>query len=185
MADEPIDETLSDEEVDDLFGKPSKKGGLLSKLMILIVGVGIGGGAGFYFVGPMVGERLAMAATPSDGGQADDGSGGDAGEEEEEADPADFHLIENLVVNPAESEGTRFLLISIAVQMASSEANDVLIERDMELRDALLRALGQHSVAELSDINARDFLIDELKVALQSVLNLKVNRILIPQFVIQ
>ena len=60
-----------------------------------------------------------------------------------------------------------------------------LVERDMELRDALLRSLGRHTVSELADINARDFLTDELKVALQSVLQLKVNRILIPQFVIQ
>ncbi len=186
MAEEATEEAqVEDEEVVE-----KKKAGLMPKILTLIVGMSIGSGAGVFAVGPMVGERMALGPTGAEGEDThapaeDDGHGGGGGDSGGGGPSSDFHLIENLVVNPARSEGTRFLLITIAVEMEDPSNNAVLLERDMELRDGLLRSLGQHTVAELSDINARDFLTDELKVALQNVLSLKVRRILIPQFVIQ
>ena len=52
------------------------------------------------------------------------------------------HLLENLVLNPAGSGGSRFLLLSVAIEAGSSSMTTEFQARDAELRDIILTALG-------------------------------------------
>jgi flagellar FliL protein len=99
---------------------------------------------------------------------------------------APVYTIENLVLNPAESGATRFLLLSIAFELKTQETHDAMKARDAELRDAVLAALGGKTVEQLSDVTARDSLKGELRTVAAKLLRKKaVRRVYFPQFVIQ
>ena len=62
----------------------------------------------------------------------------------------------------------------------------LLKERDLELRDAILRVLGTKTVQELTDVTLRDSLKHELTAVLTKELPPKtVHQVYLPQFVIQ
>jgi flagellar FliL protein len=160
---------------------PSKRGGFIPLIAALVLGVGGGGAVGLTAVGPKVGAALAARATAAPA-KAKGGHGGGHGE----GDSAPLHVVDNLVVNPAGSGGSRFLLTSIALETSSAAEAEALKERDLEIRDAFLLVLASRTVDQLSDISARPALSRELLAALHVLIgDGVVVRILIPQFVIQ
>ena len=97
-----------------------------------------------------------------------------------------MYTIDNLVLNPAGSGGTRFLLLSIAFEMKDAGALEAIKARDAELRDAVLVTLGSKTVEQLSDMVSRDSLKVELRTATAKTLHTRgVRRVYFPQFVIQ
>lgn len=168
---------------------PEAEGGssvLRSLFLAVAVVLGLGGGGfvGFMIVSPAVVERAGAAEAPA----AEEGYGeGEQGESEYGSDaPSELHLIENLVVNPAQSDGLRFLLVTVAVDAASGSALTEVENREIELRDALLRLFGSKTVVELSDPTGRSALIEEVRLRLEEVLgDGKIRRVFVPQFVIQ
>jgi flagellar FliL protein len=61
-----------------------------------------------------------------------------------------------------------------------------LEDRDAEIRDALIRAVGSKTVRELADVTLREALVADIRLALDGVVGAGViRRIFIPQFVIQ
>jgi flagellar FliL protein len=128
-----------------------------------------------------------------EGGEAAEGDDAEGGDEakgghgkEGAAVGAPVYTLDNLVLNPAESGGTRFLLLSISFEMKTQESHDALKARDAELRDLILATLGSKTVEQLSDVAARDSLKLDLKAAAAKMLKKKqVVRVYFPQFVIQ
>ena len=158
--------------------KAGKGARLLPLLIVGLIGLGGGGAMGGMMFGPTVGEKLAQRQV--EGGSQSGGGG--HGEEESSA----VHVVDNLVVNPAESEGTRFLLTSIAIQVHSPDDSDLISARDVELRDALIMILGAKTVDDLTDITLRNGIVDEIFGAVEEMVGPDiVKRVLIPQFVIQ
>jgi flagellar basal body-associated protein FliL len=97
-----------------------------------------------------------------------------------------LHQIENLVVNPAGSQGLRFLVVSIAIEVGDAKASADLVARDAELRDALVSLLGQKTVPELIDVGQREALRDEIRSTVVSILGRpSVLRVYLPLFVVQ
>ncbi|GJG86601.1 hypothetical protein tb265_17820 [Gemmatimonadetes bacterium T265] len=178
----------------------------LPVILAVVAGLALGGGAGAFGVGP----ALASGITPSvaaaqvkhhaaksadaeaDGGDADGDAAaddeGDGGEKKggKEGAAASVYTIDNLVLNPAGSGGTRFLLLSIAFEMKDAAALESIKSRDAELRDAILVTLGGKTVEQLSEMTARDSLKAELRAATAKALHTRgVRRVYFPQFVIQ
>ncbi len=155
-----------------------KRAAILPLLIVGLVGLGGGGALGGKALGPRVGEELARRQL--EGGR--DSNGGGHGSEEETV----LHIIDNLVVNPAQSAGTRFLLTSIAIQLVSPDETDLLLALDVELRDALIMVLGTKTVEELSDITLRRGIVEEILQALEYITGPEIiHRVFLPQFVIQ
>lgn len=167
---------------------PKKKGGKLLLIVALLVGLGGGSAAGAIFLGPIIGQRLADGGGESAEAAGDDGhseAGGGGGSEEPEAAGV-VHLVDNLVVNPAGSNGTRFLLASVAFETADGSYDDAIAARDLEIRDGLIRVLGMKSVGQLTDYGFREELVLELQAAIETILGSDtVQRIYLPQYVIQ
>ena len=185
MAESPDADFPPEAEVDGdgELGEGARSGGRGGKIALLIVtllGLGAGGVVGSTTLGDSLGPILAARAQAS----AEAGEG--HGEEGDEVGPASMHLIDNLVVNPARSQGTRFLLTSIAVQVNAPEMVDVVAQSDVEIRDALIIVLGAKTVDELTDIARRRQIAQELHDAIVDIVGPDVIRaIFIPQFVIQ
>jgi len=162
-----------------------KKGGAVMAVVAAVVAASAGGFAGISFVGPRLGETLArdpaaVVAEKGDG-HGDDGHGGDYGGGDEQ-----LHVIENLVVNAAGTNASRFLMASVALSPGPQADVDALAARDIELRDALLRLLGTKTVPELADIESRDAIKQEMMTVLSGLLGPGwVEGIYLPEFVIQ
>ena len=159
-------------------GKKSK----LPLIAAVLVAMLAGGGGGVFLGGNLLAEKPAPRSSAH------------AAEAEEEA-PAEARVegpapaaytIDNLVLNPAGTEGTRFLMVTLALAPKDEATLTVMKERDPILRDAALRFLERKTVAELTDVMSRD----SLKVQIQQVLANELpknalRKVYLPQFVIQ
>ncbi len=169
------------------------KGGLKAKLPLiglLVAGMAIGGGTGAVLVGPMVAkqmERAPSAAEPHDDSSAAHGDGHEAAPADvKPGAPAAMHLIENLVLNPSGTGGSRFLLLSVAIECRDAKAMAELQARDAELRDIILTSLGMKTVEQLTDVATRESIKAEILGTIgQRFGKQSVKRLYFPQFVVQ
>jgi flagellar FliL protein len=193
----------------------AKSGGLKSHLpfiVALLAGLVVGGGAGAFVVGPALASGIAPAGAaaprrvahaeeeePDEEAASDHGEGEEGAGEEEEGESGGgthgggekgaetpTHIIDNLVLNPAESGGTRFLLLTVTFEVRNAAILEKMKARDAELRDAVLVTLGTKTVEQLADMTQREALKNELKAAAAKLFRKgSVRRIYFPQFVIQ
>lgn len=158
-----------------------RKGGLILPLVVALLALGGGGGVGTMFLGPAVAPMLV--SDPSEKPKSKGGGHGGGGHGEV---VTNLLTVDNLVVNPARSGGTRFLLVSVALELEDPSLLDGIAARDVELRDALIRCLGMKTVDELADVGRREALMAEIKSTLDHVVGAgAIHRIFLPQFVIQ
>ena len=183
----------------DLAAEESAPAGIKSKLpMIAMVAVGlaVGGGSGAAFIGPMVAKKLGKVAAPHAEAGADsaadkkaEGKPGEKGKEGEKgASSAETSVLtlENLVLNPANSTGTRFLLLSVAIEAATPAVVTEMKARDAELRDLILSSLGTKTVEQLTDMAFREPIKKEVLSAITSRFGkASVKRLYFPTFVVQ
>ena len=162
--------------------KQSKKTILIA--VVIVLGVALGGGAGAFLAGPLLagGAPKAVARPAAAGEHAADEPEADGGEQA----GAVMHLVENLVLNPANSGGSRFLLLSVGFAVKDEAGATMLRERDPELRDAIIRYFGAQTVDELVDITQRDSLKAGLRGAVaERFAAAAVRDVYFPQFVVQ
>lgn len=132
------------------------------------------------------GEAGDDAAEGEEDGGEEEAAGEGGGHGEKGAATASVYTLDNLVLNPAGSDGTRFLLLTISFQVKSAATVDQMKERDAELRDAVLVTVGNRTVEQLADVAVRDSLKGELKAAARKLFRKGVvKRVYFPQFVIQ
>ena len=170
-------------------GSAPAKPGMMLVIASLLGGLVIGGLGGSFALGPMLAKKFAApksaeAATTEDG-EKEEGKG--EGEHGEKKAGATVHMLDNLVLNPSGSNGTRFLMAAVAVEVKDEKIKEEMTGRDAELRDAALRILGVRTVEQLADMTMREALKKELVDSLNARLASKsaVKRIYFPQFVIQ
>ncbi len=168
-----------------------------TKLPMLIglvaVGLALGGGTGAAFLGPMVAKKMGkMTPIVADSAHAGDEAAADgehapAGEGKEGAVvEAAIHVLDNMVLNPAGSGGSRYLLLTVAIEVGSPAAVESFKARDAELRDIVLSTLGTKAVDQLTDMAAREAFKTEIITAVDARFGKKsVKRIYFPQFVVQ
>ena len=86
----------------------------------------------------------------------------------------------------AGSGGSRFLLLSVAIEVGEAAAAESLKSRDAELRDIILTTLSTKSTEELTDISRRESFKEEVVVAIKGRFGKKsVKSLYFPQFVVQ
>lgn len=168
------------------------KGKKMMLAILLVGGIAIGGGAGAFFAGPLLADKVigpaAPAAPGAEGEHAAEGDEGHGEEVEEGAAvvPAAVYQIDNLVLNPAQSGGTRFLMLTVAFQVKDETVMEQMKLRDAEVRDAILTVIGSKTVEQLVDIAARNPLKAELKDSVAPLFPKEaVTQIYFPQFVVQ
>ena len=178
---------MADEEQPTEDATPAAKPSMMLAIVGLVGGLVLGGAGGAFALGPMLAKKLAApksaeaAATEE---KSDEEHGGGKGEKKTGATVA---MMENLVLNPAGSNGTRFLMAAVAAEVKDEKVKEEMTGRDAELRDAVLRILGERTVDQLADMNLRDALKKQLTDSLNARLQSKsaIKRVYFPQFVIQ
>ncbi len=161
---------------------PKKRSAMLIALL-LVCGLA-GGGVGGFIAAPML-----FGATAPEGEAGEEGhappprprSGGHG----RSSGPI-IYLVENVVLNPSGTAGTRFLMVTAAFELSSADVSEELRGRDPEIRDMINRNLGSRTVEELTDLVRREEIRDDLRATLNEMLHYgSVEKVYLPQFVIQ
>ena len=176
---------------------PAKSGPKGAVLIGALVGsLVLGGAAGMFAVGPLVAKKSGYvvlphpagdSATAEGEGEKSSEKGGEKEKGKEGESASSLHLIDNLVLNPAGSGGSRFLMLAAAVEFNDSKLVEEMKTRDAEARDVVLRVLGARTVDELSEMKNREAIKKELADSLGVLFGKKkaIRRVYFPQFVIQ
>lgn len=144
----------------------------------LVGSIAIGAVLGLFVVGPKlapdVGPLLAAPQPATPIGEAPSTA------------PSLLYVIENLVLNPSGSNGSRFLLLSVAIGVSNEATMALLKARDPEVRDRILGLLGAKSVEEVWEADRREQLRQEVLAELKPLFPYEsVRAVYFPQFVIQ
>lgn len=140
---------------------------------VVLGAAGAGAALGVTLVGPRfaTGPTAAAAARPAPA---------------REEQPSKIYRIDNLIVNPAGTAGTRFLMAAVAIE-SGEETDKVLREREVQVRDAVTATLEAQTLDVLTQPGARDSLKVALSAAVRGVLGQPAAelRVYLPQLVIQ
>lgn len=163
----PRDDMDATEIKDEQAGtKAAKKG---SPILIYIVIAVLMLAAG-YFVG------TTFSKSPSDGpveAQKSDKTEGDdnqAGEEANTSKPGEIHLMEDIIVNPAGTGGTRFLSVSIGFEIKSTQTKALFKEREPIIKDALITILGSKTISQLSNAKEKEITRYQIRKRVEQLL---------------
>ncbi|HYV96333.1 MAG TPA: flagellar basal body-associated FliL family protein [Gemmatimonadaceae bacterium] len=175
MADaKPTDETEAPAEAAPKQPK-SKKSTIVAAFAVLA-----GVGAGIFGIAPLVAGKGTKAASADSNARHDS-----AGEHGAKA-AIEPQMLENLVLNPAGTRGSRFLLLTVGVQLVDQVAKEELAKREGEARDRVLEVFATKTVDELVDVSRRPAFRAEIANVIDSLLGHgKVRGVFFPQFVVQ
>jgi len=81
-----------------------------------------------------------------------------------------FYRVDDLVVNPAFSQGKKFLIISLVVAVELEEMKEILTERDPIIKDRIIMLLSQKESAWLASVTNREILRSEIIAIVEDVI---------------
>ncbi len=84
--------------------------------------------------------------------------------EETAAEPQEefVFVIKDLIINPAGTNGQRYLLTTIGFNLSSEEARKEMEKKEMAVRDALNSILTSKTMEDLIDVSKRELLRQEI-----------------------
>jgi flagellar FliL protein len=96
------------------------------------------------------------------------------------------YAIEDIVVNPAGTAGSRFLSASFGIEVSSQETASRLEEREPLVRDALITILSSKTLAELTDAKQKEIMRLQIKKRLSLLLKTEdLTNVFYTDFVLQ
>lgn len=165
----------------------AKAGPALPVLLgITVVALAAGVALGSLVLGPkLAGSRkttATAAAAKGEGGESKHGKKEGHGKEEKSA----VYRVENVIVNPSGSEGSHFLMATVAISLGDPKEEEKLKANEDEVRDRVVSVLEKQTLESLSAVGARDTLRGRIATALAPLTgSADPARIFLPQFVIQ
>jgi flagellar basal body-associated protein FliL len=97
-----------------------------------------------------------------------------------------MYEIKDITINPADSKGQRYLVASIGLQVRTDKDVADIQRKEVVVRDAIIAILGRKTVDQLSDVNIRNELKQELGVAINQILDKPtVRNLFFTQYVMQ
>lgn len=160
-------------------GGGSLKGNRSTLLMVVLIALvaGAGGSAVVYFFYQPLSQLTASMFSDSSS--------------EEEAPTTARALgvttsFDNLTVNPAGTDGTRYLMVSIVFEAPTQQVLDELTAKEVAVKDTLLHILGSKTVPELTDMATRNPLRENLRSATNAFLTRgQLTHLYFTQYVLQ
>lgn len=144
-------------------GGGALKGGRGTLLIIIVIALAAGAGGSalvFFFYQPISTITSSLFSGSSD----------------QEETPTTARALgvttsfENLTVNPAGTDGTRYLMVSIVFEAPTQQTLDELTAKEVAIKDTLLHILSSKTVPELSDMATRNPLRESLRSATNAFL---------------
>ena len=98
----------------------------------------------------------------------------------------EIYVIEDLVVNPANSGGMRYVAASVGLESSQRAVIQEIETRDAQIKDALIRILSSKTVEELADVTRREAIRLEIRKCVDELLRTQgVDAVYFVSFVLQ
>ncbi|BBD09402.1 flagellar basal body-associated FliL family protein [Desulfovibrio ferrophilus] len=163
-----------------------KKSGKLKWIIIAVVILALLGGGGFMFKDKIMG-MIGMGPDKTEQAAGENGEQQDP-LAEGEMDPQDTVLVSlpTFVVNLADPLGRRYLKLTLDVELRNQEAADKLAKNEPKVRDAVILLLSSKTFADLSSIENKLGLKDEIVKRLNQIVGgSNVLRVYFTELVVQ
>lgn len=147
----------------------------MKNILTIVVIMAVMAGAAFFVTKMVVLPKFGPAGGATAEAHEEDAS--DAPKPGE----GEVYLIEDLLINPNGTSGTRYLSTSLGLEVTSPEAVERLKERDLQVRDMLISILSSRTVTQLTDNTERERMRQEIQTRLGTML--KKNELLGVYFV--
>lgn len=161
---------------------PKKSKGMLRFLLLMLPVILVPASAGAYLAFdyyPDIARRAVSAGLAV-------GLKEEAPEEEKPQEFGQFKVLTDLLVNPAGSNGKRFLMLNLGLEAQNTKVFEEIDLKDTVVRDRILHTLGQRTVEDLATIEGREALKEELRQTINSVLQKgTIDRLYFTQYVLQ
>lgn len=96
------------------------------------------------------------------------------------------YVVEDLIINPAGTDGKRLLLTSIGFDLLTDQNQKVLKEKEVLVKDAVISVLSSKDMTHLSDALYRDTLRMEIAQKItQLIPDVKINNIYFSKYILQ
>lgn len=103
-----------------------------------------------------------------------------------ESDESYYYHIEDVIVNPAESNGERYLILTVVVEVESNDEMATLEQNNAQIVDNLNLILSSKTADELISIESRNQIKQEIGMMVNETLGKKVVRnLFITKYVLQ
>lgn len=134
----------------------------MKSVLVIVLVAAVMAGAAFFTVKQVVLPKFGPGAQTASA-DASETTATEKGEGE-------VYLIEDLLINPKGTEGTRYLSTSLGLEVASPEAVTTLQERDLQVRDMLISILSSRTVTQLTSTTERENMRHEIQERLDKML---------------
>jgi flagellar FliL protein len=159
----------------------------LPLIILAVAGLVIGVLGGAFVAVPLFAKKATAAAPAKDAGEHDKADKGHAeGKDGAAVTARAIYTVDNVVLNPAGTGGTRFLMITVAFELDDPKYEESMKEKDAEVRDLIVSLFSKKTVDQLAEATLRDGFRAEAVAAVSPLLPKKaIRRVFFPQFVIQ
>lgn len=150
---------------------PDAKKGMLKKLLIFGLPAFLIQLVLIYFltakfIVPLTTQERTVGSTGHSGkdssGKEEETKIGDEGKDAVESKELFIYTVKDMIINPAGTNGQRYLLTTIAFNLSSDEAMKALEKKEMAVRDMLNSILTGKTMEELTDVSKREALRQEI-----------------------
>ncbi len=164
-----------------------KKGGKLKWIIILVVLLGLLGGGGWFGYKYFFAKKAETTeGAPAESGGGHGGEKKEGGKEGDKAAKPEIVTLPTFVVNLADPLGRRYLKLTVDVEMADPKAAEELKGSEPKVRDAIILLLSSKTFADLSSVESKIMLKNEIVERLNQVVSgNKVLRVYFTEMVIQ
>jgi flagellar FliL protein len=96
-----------------------------------------------------------------------------------------IYSVDDMIVNPAGTNGDQLLLTSIAFDLATPESEKEIKEKEIVVKDMIISVLSSKSITQLNNTAYKDTLRTEISKKLQTNMpQVKVNKVYFSKYII-
>ncbi|MEW5924383.1 MAG: flagellar basal body-associated FliL family protein [Candidatus Zixiibacteriota bacterium] len=175
----PIDDRLNPDDTaladgEDQVGQSRKKKPWLIYLVVVAVMA-----AGGYFIGTKFLKSSEPVSTEEKSDEKKD-------DEKKNNAATEMFMMEDIIVNPSGTGGTRFLSVSIGFELGSREAVLQFEKREPVIKDALITILGSKTIEQLSDSREKEITRYQIKKRVEQLMQTKeLSAVYFTDFILQ
>lgn len=108
-----------------------------------------------------------------------------AATDEEPREMGEVYMLDDIVVNPAHTQGLRYLITTMALELGGADA-ETIEKKEPLIRDQVITLLSGKRVEELVDMSQREHIREELLAAINGQLGrAKVRKLYFVKYVLQ
>jgi len=182
------EEKLEEVVKDDLAPLPQEQGkGLNSKIFIIGIPVFIVQLVVVYFViGYTMTAKVPVPASTDSTKTKQAAVKKDVEKYDESANANFIFTIDDIVVNPAETDGKRLLLLSLGLAVKSEEDKTEIKNKEILVKDAIISTISSKNLTQLNSVGYKDSLKTELTQHIKRLFpKVHINQVYFSKYILQ